>query len=150
MIAIYTDGSCGSPAPCPGGWAFVVYDAAGALLHEASGGATRTSNNRMEMLAIVRALEWAGGRECVIHSDSQLCVNTLTTWARSWEAKGWRKDRGEIKNLDVVQLAWDRFQYSAATLQWVRGHAGTAGNERADELAGLERAKRLSLAVAPV
>jgi ribonuclease HI len=150
VIEIYTDGSCGSPAPCPGGWAFVVYQS-GELLHEASGGARLTSNNRMEMLAIVRALVWADGRECVIFSDSQLCINTLTTWGPGWRSMGWRKRDGkDIANLDIVQRALPLFERSKAVLRWVRGHAGTVGNERADQLAGAARAALLQFCAPPV
>jgi ribonuclease HI len=137
-IEIFTDGSS-SGAIGPGGWAFAAYSG-GELMHEASGGARVTTNNRMELLAIVRALRWAGPLPCVIYSDSQLCVNTLTKWAPNWERRGWRKHTpGEIANLDIVQAALPLFRASRASLQWVRGHNGTPGNERADVLAGEAR-----------
>lgn len=141
-MMIYTDGSSsGRLGVGPGGWAFVAYDVAGQLLLEASGGAYRTTNNRMEMRAIIEAMRYADGRKCVICSDSQLCVNTLTTWAMGWEKRGWRKREGEIANLDMVQLAWGLYRASQVEMRWVRGHAGNAGNERADVLAGEARAK---------
>jgi ribonuclease HI len=140
-MLIYTDGSC-YPNPGPGGWAFVVYNADGSPRHEAFGSAKHTTNNRMEMLAIVRAMLWADGQACVIHSDSQLCVNTLTTWARAWQRNGWRKREGEIANLDIVRPAFELFQRMPdVTLRWVRGHAGNVGNERADVLCGEARMK---------
>ena len=148
MIHIYTDGSS-SGAVGPGGWAFAAFDVGGAEIHAASGGARVTTNNRMELIAIMRALRWADGRECLVHSDSQLCINTLSVWGPAWEAAGWKKKtKGEIANLDVVQAALPLYRVSRATLQWVRGHNGTPGNERADQLAGEARRKILEIIAA--
>jgi len=139
MLELYTDGSS-SGGVGPGGWAFVAYSERGGLLHEAAGGATRTTNNRMEMLAIAHALRWSAGRECIVYSDSQLCINTLTQWAPAWAQAGWKKRTpGPIANLDIVVPAFELFGRSRAIMRWVRGHAGVPGNERADQLAGEQR-----------
>lgn len=139
-MVIYTDGSSSGTSVGPGGWAFVAIGAGGETLFECARGARSTTNNRMEMLAIMRALQWANGRECLVISDSQLCVNTLTTWADGWRARGWRKkDSSPIANLDIVKPAHDLYLASRATMQWVRGHVGVPGNERADVLCGEAR-----------
>jgi ribonuclease HI len=145
-MRIFTDGSC-YPNPGPGGWAFVAQHSNG-VIEEFFGSQADTTNNRMELLAIVKALEWAAGRPCEIFSDSQLCVSTLTTWAQGWKKRGWRKaDGGEPMNLDMVQPAYDLFLRSKAKISWVRGHAGNELNERADVLAGMGRAQLDKLTV---
>lgn len=140
MLRIYTDGSCWPTNGGPGGWAFVVGGPGGSIEHEASGGLRRTTNNRAELIAIGRAMRWAGDREAVIHSDSQLCVNTLSEWAEGWRRRGWRKATGgEPANLDLIIPAYDLYLAGRFRLRWVRGHAGNPLNERADELAGMAR-----------
>lgn len=144
-LVIYTDGSCWPTNGGPGGWAFVVICQDGRVAHEASGSLRRTTNNRAELIAIGRAMRWAGGRQAVIHSDSQVCVNTLSRWSAGWRKRGWRKSDGdEPANLDLIIPAYELYLASNCRLQWVRGHAGNEFNERADELAGLAR-----LAVTP-
>lgn len=134
LVHVYADGSC-YPNPGPGGWGFVAYSR-DRPLHEAFSGQADTTNNRMEMTAIIRALEWAGQFPCVIHSDSQLCVNTLTTWAPTWKKRGWMKADGRaVLNRDLVMTAHNLYLSSQARIRWVRGHNGTPGNERADQLA---------------
>lgn len=133
-LDIYTDGAC-NPNPGVGGWGIVAYQDGKEVWTE-SGGDMETTNNRMELTAIIMALRLAAGRPCFIFSDSQLCINTLTSWARAWERRGWQKSSsGEIKNLDLVKTAWALVQQSRAKLVWVKGHAGNRGNERADRLA---------------
>lgn len=149
MIHIYTDGSSSGDSTGPGGWAFAVFDQDGNEIHCASRGTRVTTNNRMEMLAIAHALHWADGRECLIHTDSQLCIDTLTKWAPGWERAGWKKKTpGEIANLDIVQKVLPLFRASRATFKKVKGHAGIPGNERVDQLAGDARRQILELAVA--
>ncbi|WOB06513.1 RNase H family protein [Piscinibacter gummiphilus] len=139
-IEIYTDGSSTGKVG-PGGWGFVARDPDGDDV-EQFGGANDTTNNRMEMMAIIKAMEWAAGRRCRIFSDSQLCVNTLTTWAAGWKRRGWRKaDGGEVLNLDLVKQAHELYQRGNVTALWVRGHAGNELNERADRLANRGRAE---------
>lgn len=136
MITYYTDGSA-SPNPGPGGFA-VIRDGRPYLLGgEPSGG--ETTNIRMEGLAIKTALEDAAGAECQIYTDSEFWINVITKWAPGWEANGWKKKGGEIKNLDIVQTVYPLYKASQATLTWVRGHEGDEGNELADEWANAAR-----------
>lgn len=142
-LDIYTDGGC-VPNPGAGGWGVAAYQD-GEEVWSGSGGEIETTNNRMELTAIIKALELAHGRPCLIFTDSMLCVNTLSQWAKGWKAKGWRKaDGGEVKNLDLVKRAYELFQNSKAKMVWVKGHAGNVGNERADKLASEGRAMTIN------
>lgn len=135
MMIYYTDGSA-SPNPGPGGFA-VIKDKTPYII----GGepAESTTNIRMEGLAIKTALEDAAGAPCEIFTDSEFWINVITKWAPGWEAKGWKKKGGEIKNLDIVQAVYPLYQQSQAKLTWVRGHEGDEGNELADEWANRAR-----------
>ena len=141
-VAIYTDGACkGNPGP--GGW--------GALLQyrgrerELYGGEAATTNNRMELTAVIRALETLKRRSDVaIYTDSQYVKNGIETWIHAWKRNGWRtSDRKSVKNADL----WLELERVAGAhdieWHWVRGHADTEGNHRADELAnrGVETLK---------
>ena len=134
MNIYYTDGSA-SPNPGPGGYAVVLNKQPVALGSEDGD----TTNIRMEGKAIIAALKHSAGTECAIHTDSEFWINVITKWAPGWEAKGWKKKGGEIKNLDIVQEVYPLFQRSKATLVWVRGHNGDEGNELADEWANKAR-----------
>lgn len=140
MVTIYTDGSC-YPNPGPGGWAFVVYEG-GAEVYSASGADRQTTNNRMEIAGALEALLWLGDRPGRILSDSRYVVDGANSWTRSWARNGWqRKTKGgttTVLNVDLWQLlvAARRPQHQ---VEWVRGHVGNAGNERADALAGAAR-----------
>lgn len=134
MITYYTDGSA-SPNPGPGGFA-VIRDMKPVVLGSEKG---ETTNIRMEGLAIKAALENAAGEHCEIFTDSEFWINVITKWSIGWEANGWKKKNGEIKNLDIVQAVCPLFRESKATLTWVRGHEGDAGNELADEWANKAR-----------
>ena len=147
VYEFYADGAC-EPNPGIGGWGLVVYRD-GTELGTACGGEPRTTNNRMEMLAITRALQAiylkrevirSPVNQCFILSDSQLCVNTLTQWARNWERRNW----GGKKNIDLVKPAWELVKaLPFVRIEWVKGHAGNRGNERADRLADIGRQKAL-------
>jgi len=91
----------------------------------------------MELLALIGALRIVPpGNAVTVYSDSQLCVNTFTLWARSWEARGWRRKEGEIKNLDLVKEIYLALkQRPEVKLQWIKAHAGNRWNEYADSLA---------------
>jgi ribonuclease HI len=135
-VVIYTDGACrGNPGP--GGWGAILIS--GDSRKEIRGGELATTNNRMELMAAIQALE-ALKRPCRVelHTDSQYVKNGITEWLRLWKARGWRtQSKGAVKNEDL----WRRLDTANArhevTWKWVKGHAGHELNERADELAGL-------------
>lgn len=135
MRVFYTDGSA-SPNPGPGGYS-VVENGQPVVLGSEDGD---TTNIRMEGKAIIAALTLAAGGPCKINTDSEFWINVITKWAPGWEAKGWKKSGGPIKNLDIVQEIYPLFNQSQATLVWVRGHNGDDGNEKADEWANKARA----------
>lgn len=133
MRIFYTDGSA-SPNPGPGGYA-VIEDGRPVALGSEDGD---TTNIRMEGHALIAAMKLAGGAPCEIKTDSEFWINVITKWAPGWEQKGWTK-KGGIKNLDLVQEAYDLYGKSQATLTWVRGHFGHEGNELADQWANKAR-----------
>lgn len=137
MTIYYTDGSC-EPNPGTGGFA-VIKEMQMCTL----GGEHDTTNIRMEGFALIAALKDAGGAPCKIHTDSEFWINVITKWAPAWEAKGWVKKGGEIKNLDIVKEVCALYKQSQATLVWVRGHNNDAGNELADHWANEARKKQL-------
>jgi len=132
----YTDGSA-SPNPGPGGYAVILDGKPVVLGVDVVPG--DTTNIRMEGYALMAALKHANGEPCKIHSDSEFWINVLTKWAPGWEANGWKKKGGEIKNLDIVQELYPLYKNSQAELIWVRGHNGDPGNELADEWANKAR-----------
>lgn len=137
MITYYTDGSC-SPNPGPGGFA-VIRD-----MQPLIGGHEMNSTNiRMEGKALIAAMKDANGAEAEIFTDSEFWINVITKWAPGWAAKDWKKKGGEIKNVEIVQEAYELYQNSNAILTWVRGHEGDPGNELADEWANRSRTERL-------
>jgi ribonuclease HI len=146
MLIYYTDGSA-SPNPGPGGFA-VIQNLKPVVLgsEPADSGVAQahTTNIRMEGFAIMAALKHAAGEQCQIYTDSEFWINVITKWAPGWEAKGWRKSGGPIKNLDIVQAVYTLYKNSDAALSWVRGHEGDPGNEAADHWANeARRGKRL-------
>ena len=134
MTIYYTDGSA-SPNPGPGGFA-VIKDLQPHILGSEDG---ETTNIRMEGKALIAALEDAAGAPCTIFTDSAFWINVVTKWAPGWQARGWTKKGGEIKNLDIVQALFVLYTDSQADLRWVRGHDGDEGNEMADEWANKAR-----------
>lgn len=140
MITYYTDGSA-SPNPGPGGFA-VIQDMKPVVLGSEPDGSD-TTNIRMEGFAIMAALKHANGAECQIFTDSEFWINVITKWSLSWEANGWKKKGGEIKNLDIVQEVCPLYRQSKATLVWVRGHNNDPGNEMADQWANKAREQYL-------
>ena len=134
MTIYYTDGSA-SPNPGPGGFA-VIKDLQPHILGSEDG---ETTNIRMEGKALIAALEDAAGAPCTIFTDSEFWINVVTKWAPGWQARGWTKKGGEIKNLDIVQALFVLYTDSQADLRWVRGHEGDEGNELADVWANKAR-----------
>ena len=133
MKILWTDGSA-SPNPGPGGFAVLEDGKPVALGSEA-----QSTNIRMEGMALIAAMKYAGEEGCEIHTDSEFCVNVLTKWAAGWETRGWRKSKGEIANLEMVQEAWRLYNQYNVKLNWTRGHVGTEMNELADEWANKAR-----------
>ena len=133
-IQIWTDGAC-SGNPGPGGW--------GALLRmgnnqkELKGGEKETTNNRMELTASIEALN-ALKRPCQVdlHTDSQYVKGGITSWIHNWKRNGWKTAaRKPVKNVDLWQQLDEAIARHEITWHWVKGHAGNAENEKADELA---------------
>ncbi len=134
---IFTDGSS-DPNPGPGGWGWVWVEN-GEILAEGHGRDPDTTNNRMELRALVEAFkEMPADRDLFAYSDSQLCVRTINEWAPGWEKRGWKRKGGPIKNLELVQELYALAQAkSRIELQWIRAHEGIRWNEYADALAAL-------------
>jgi ribonuclease HI len=144
---VYADGGC-DPNPGPGGWGAVIAAPEGTI--ELCGGERATTNNRMELTAAINALEhFPEGAAIEMRCDSQYVVKSVTEWMRGWKARGWRTATGPVKNVDLMQ----RLDALAASRDvrwtWVRGHAGEAGNERADRLAAKGRRLALGLPTEP-
>jgi len=137
ITGVFTDGSC-FVNPGPGGWG-VVQVRDDVILHQLSGVDSQTTNNRMELTAMIAGLRLINSDEHIaIYSDSQLVVNTLTIWARGWQARGWRRKTGEIANLDLVQEAYNlALDRPSVEIKWIRAHQGSKWNEYADALASL-------------
>lgn len=145
MIVIYTDGGC-SGNPGPGGWAFVVSEN-GEIREYRSGGDQSTTNNKMELTAVINALEYAkanGERDVVILTDSQYVKNGITVWIHSWKKNGWRTSaKAPVKNVEYWVTLDKLNDELNVDWQWVKGHAGIAGNEECDRLVRMETAKFL-------
>ena len=133
MKILWTDGSA-SPNPGPGGYAVIENGKPVRLGRE-----EHTTNIRMEGLAMIDAIEYAGDEGCEIHSDSEFWINVLTKWAPTWKERGWKKSKGEIMNLDIVQKLYTLYTNYSVKLVWVRGHAGNELNELTDEWANKAR-----------
>lgn len=131
---IFTDGSS-RPNPGPGGWG-AVYVRKNEVVEQRHGSDPFTTNNRMELTALIAGLEMAPVGDAIdVYSDSLLVVNTVTKWAKGWEARGWRRKEGEIANLDLVKQAWELAQQRPLSrVQWIRAHDGSRWNEYADAL----------------
>ena len=134
VVRAYTDGACkGNPGR--GGWGVLLdYDG---VEKELFGGAPATTNNRMEMTAVIRALEALTRPTPIeIYTDSQYVMNGMTEWIVNWKRRGWRTaDKKPVKNVDLWQRLDELVAAHTVRWHWVRGHAGHRGNERADALA---------------
>lgn len=140
-VTIYTDGAC-SGNPGPGGYgAILMY---GSHKKELSGGDANTTNNRMELMGVITALE-ALNRPCQVdlYTDSQYVVNAIEKgWARKWQSNGWmRNKKDKALNPDLWQRLLDLLETHQVTFHWVKGHAENPYNNRCDELAVAESHK---------
>lgn len=132
---VFTDGSA-RPNPGPGGWGVVHVDA-GNILGQRYGSEAQTTNNRMELRALIEAYTMISSSDKVtVYTDSELCCNIVNKWAAGWEKRGWKRKDGPIKNLDLVQELYALTQTRPeAQLKWVKAHNGWLWNEYADSLA---------------
>ena len=136
LVDLFTDGAC-SGNPGPGGWGFILRK--GTHEREGSGGEKATTNNRMEIMGVLRGLE-ALKRPCkvALRSDSSYVVKAINEWLAGWKKKGWRRNSGpdgELLNVDLWKELDALLAVHEVEAHWVRGHAGHAENERCDELA---------------
>lgn len=132
---VFTDGSC-DPNPGPGGWG-AVFVRDGDVVEHVHGADPDTTNNRMELTALLRGLDLVPeGTPAVLWTDSKLCVDTITSWAHGWRRRGWTRKTGPVSNLDLVRPLYERFHARPELeLRWIKAHAGSRWNEYADSLA---------------
>lgn len=136
-IEIFTDGAC-IDNPGPGGWAALIRQ--GKRMKTFSGGEASTTNNRMELIAAIRALEALRRPLAVtVFTDSEYVQKGISEWIGNWKANGWRTSgRKPVKNVDLWRRLDELCQMHAVEWRWVKGHAGNEGNERVDKLAYIE------------
>lgn len=146
-LDIYTDGGC-SGNPGPGGWGCICLIDNFKILSYISGTAAHTTNNRMELIAILQALEWGdtifSNYNLIIHTDSSYCYNIWTQWIEGWFKNGWKKaNKQPIENPDLIQSLYNYYtkDFQNCRLEKAKGHAGILGNELADALATQNQAK---------
>ena len=133
-VVIHTDGAC-SGNPGPGGWGAIL--AAGGKERELKGGEAHTTNNRMELMAAISALE-ALKKPCTVdlHTDSKYVQDGISKWIHGWKRNGWRTaDKKPVKNMDLWQRLDAAIKQHDVRWHWVKGHVGHELNERADRLA---------------
>jgi ribonuclease HI len=132
---VFTDGSA-NPNPGPGGWG-AVYVVDGEVVAQDHGSESFTTNNRMELTALLRGIELVPpGTPATVYSDSNLAVRTVTEWAAGWEKLGWKRKRGPVENLDLVRPLYEAMRKRPELeLTWIKAHAGNRWNEYADSLA---------------
>jgi ribonuclease HI len=133
-VVVFTDGAC-SGNPGPGGWGAILTFKG--VERELKGGEAHTTNNRMELMAAISALE-AMKRPCLVelHTDSQYVKNGITSWIHNWKRNGWRTaDKKPVKNEDLWRRLDEALAIHNVDWRWVKGHAGHDMNERADALA---------------
>ena len=135
-VEIYTDGACrGNPGP--GGWGALLL--AGRHRKEMYGGETDTTNNRMELTAVIEALNaLKGSRSVILHTDSKYVKDGIESWIDNWKKRGWKTSaKKPVKNQDLWMALDEARARHDIDWRWVKGHAGNEGNEEADRLANL-------------
>jgi ribonuclease HI len=135
-VDLFTDGAC-SGNPGPGGWAYILKHPKKKVPN--SDGDPNTTNNKMELTAVIRGLK-ALTRKCKVrlYSDSKYVLDGITTWMIGWQKNGWKKGpkaKGELKNVELWKQVWELIQKHEVTTIWVQGHAGHPENEECDKLA---------------
>jgi ribonuclease HI len=132
---VFTDGAA-SPNPGPGGWG-AVYVVDGEVIDQAYGSEPHTTNNRMELTALLHGIELVPeGTPATVYTDSNLAVRTVNEWAAGWAARGWRRRTGPVENLDLVRPLYElASRRPEIELRWIKAHAGNRWNEYADSLA---------------
>jgi ribonuclease HI len=135
QTGVFTDGGA-SPNPGPGGWGFVHVEE-GRVIHHNHGHSPDTTNNRMELTALIEAFSYLPtDADIDVYSDSDLCVKTINEWAVKWKARGWKRSTGPIANLELVQRLYDlHLSHPKVRLKWIKAHNGWLWNEYADSLA---------------
>lgn len=135
-VELYTDGAC-SGNPGPGGWAYILRHRASDSEREDSGGEARTTNNRMELMAVIRGLSALSRPSRVdVYSDSQYVLNGLQSWMDGWKKKGWvTASKAPVKNRDLWERLDELRGEHELSYHWIRGHSEHPENERADALA---------------
>jgi ribonuclease HI len=147
-VLVWTDGAC-LPNPGAGGWGYLTRHPCGAVT-EACGGEFKTTNNRMELTAVLEALRaLPAGVKVIVHSDSTYVVYGLQCWRKAWARRGWvRKNGNAVPNADLWSALHQLISAMDTTFVWVRGHSGDVGNQRADVLAVAGRMAALRDALA--
>lgn len=145
-VVLYTDGAC-SGNPGPGGWGFILDHPASGRRLEKSGGEEATTNNRMELMAVIEGLSMLKRPTSVeIVSDSTYVLKGLSEWMAGWKANGWRRKEGgrlaEVKNVDLWRKLDELKGLHSLTFTKIKGHSGHPENERCDEMAVEETKKR--------
>lgn len=135
-VSIYTDGSCLKPNG-PSGWGFVMLK--NGTIWEVSGGEEKSTNNRMELIAVIEALKFDDNRKYIIFSDSLYVIKGITEWMDAWKRRCWKK----VKNVDLWQELDSVVRGKNVEWRWVKSHSGDKYNERADFLAKKEAKKFL-------
>ena len=134
IVDIFTDGAC-SGNPGPGGWAAILRT--GGHEREISGGEAHTTNNRMELMAVIRALEAMKRPSAIrLHTDSRYVMDGASKWMKKWKANGWKTaDKKPVKNAELWRVLDAAMAEHSISWKWVAGHSGHTENDRADALA---------------
>ena len=135
-VVLFTDGAC-SGNPGPGGWAYILRHPGSGREATASGAERQTTNNRMELTAVIRGLDClADGSTVVVTTDSEYCVKGLNEWLDGWKRRGWRKaDKSPVANVDLWKALDAERQRVQLRATWIRGHHSHPENERCDRMA---------------